>query len=245
MTVFNYCPDVVHTLFLGTFLIFIGSLLCDLRDVAPGANHAAKIAHIWDNVHKIYCDLDVTHSERIRSLKATDFRIDGDPYPMLKCKAAMCRHFMRVLEIALERYPNHDGMDPHRLRFITNANKFVDIVDQDVYHLSKDDGNAALSSTMACLTSYTVLSRNAIERGRTRYHMTFKFHWWWHLAKTCQRYNPRLGWVFSDEDWVGKIATIAHGASFARGDLRLVWPSVNKYLFGMELDIVFRKRFSM
>ena len=74
--------------------------------------------------------------------------------------------------------------------------------------------------------------------------MVYKFHLWYHLAKYMKICNVRSGWVFVDEDFVGRIATIAHAASYARGDLRLAKPLIDKYILGSALDITFNGRFS-
>ena len=109
--------------------------------------------------------------------------------------------------------------------------------------LSKVDADAAHAATWACLTSYSFVSRKSIEAMVHRYHLTFKWHWWAHLASDVRRYNVKLGQVFIDEDFVGRIAKIAHSASYARGDLRSMEPLFDKYLLGMELNLSMKDRF--
>ena len=60
-------------------------------------------------------------------------------------------------------------------------------------------------------------------QGRKLFHLTEKAHYSQHIALDCilLRYNPRFGWTYSDEDYMGKIAQIAKASTRARGPLRL------------------------
>ena len=40
------------------------------------------------------------------------------------------------------------------------------------------------------------------------FNVTFKSHLFWHMADQSQFVNPRSGWTYGEEDYVGKIARI-------------------------------------
>ena len=40
-----------------------------------------------------------------------------------------------------------------------------------------------------------------------------KFHWCYHIAQFARFQNPRTQWTYKNEDWVGRIATMAHSIS--------------------------------
>jgi hypothetical protein len=196
MTVFNYCPEIIHTLFLGTFLHISGSILSDMMDMVPGASHSLKCEAMWADIHNAYNILGIPHSERLPPLKPKMFKHLGDPIPCLHAKAAISKHFMRVLEhvLSMPKYTSLDHRHHHRCTVVGNANKFVDIVERSGYHVAPDQAQAGLRATMLCLTSYSYLARDAMDADKHAYHLTFKFHWWCHLAQVLEWYNPRTGW---------------------------------------------------
>ena len=81
---------------------------------------------------------------------------------------------MKVLEVLLDRYDSHDRLHAHRKRMVSNANAFVDVIDQEVFRVSMDEAAVAHRAAMACLTSYSFLGRDAIDRHIQRYHVSFQ-----------------------------------------------------------------------
>jgi hypothetical protein len=52
-----------------------------------------------------------------------------------------------------------------------------------------------------------------------------------HLPLQCAFINPRFVWTYKAEDWVGRVSTIAHSASFGTGSHKLYYKLVGKYQF--------------
>ena len=55
------------------------------------------------------------------------------------------------------------------------------------------------------------------------FHMTEKAHYVQHVGLDILKllYNPRFGWTYCDEDFMGKIAQIAKSSTRARGPLKI------------------------
>ena len=61
------------------------------------------------------------------------------------------------------------------------------------------------------------------QQRRQLFHLTEKAHYIQHIALDVLslRSNPRFGWTYGDEDYMGKIAQIGRASTRARGPLRL------------------------
>ena len=46
-------------------------------------------------------------------------------------------------------------------------------------------------------------------------------HYSWHIASVCQFYNPKAGWTYMDEDFVGKLGYMASRAVRGLGPNRV------------------------
>ena len=72
------------------------------------------------------------------------------------------------------------------------------------------------------LLHYTKL--HVVHKDREWYHLTIKFHYMYHLGEVCKFYNPRWGWNYADEDFVGRVARIAKRCAIANGPLKMTEP---------------------
>ena len=73
------------------------------------------------------------------------------------------------------------------------------------------------------------LSAWAEQEGRLCYHYTIKFHMLQHLALAAKYINPRFYWCFKAEDYVGKLAVMAHSVSMGVKSTRLAIKLCEKY----------------
>eukprot|EP00969_Alexandrium_andersonii_P197082 8707804-Alexandrium_andersonii.AAC.1 len=58
------------------------------------------------------------------------------------------------------------------------------------------------------------LKERALAQGTDLWHIVYKHHFAEHLAEAFAFMNPRVGWTFKAEDYVGRIAVLAHSCSF-------------------------------
>ena len=236
LTVFNYCPDIMHCCFLGVWLHIIANVLIWLEGKVEGNNQGTRVRNVYAMLKRAYDELDVPSSERVPELKRSTYR-EGADYPEMSCKAAHAKHLLPALELVIERVELNDRLDRHVVRCVKNANMFAHIIEQHEFALPPEEASRAIRCAHNAVGSYGVLAKASFFKKERLWCLVFKFHWWLHLAHACRRYNPRIGWVFMDEDWVGRIARIAHSSSFGRGDFKLSPILVEKYLLGMDVDL--------
>eukprot|EP00973_Karenia_brevis_P039070 5395803-Karenia_brevis.AAC.1 len=66
------------------------------------------------------------------------------------------------------------------------------------------------------------LSVHFLTLDATKYfQVTFKSNLFWHLAQQSEYCNLRLGWVYKEEDFVGRVDRIAASVVYGRGAVRL------------------------
>ena len=56
---------------------------------------------------------------------------------------------------------------------------------------------------------YNQLTNYSIEQGALRYNIVTKFHFGWHIVQMARWLNPKVGWTYIFEDFMGKIARSA------------------------------------
>ena len=84
---------------------------------------------------------------------------------------------------------------------------------------------AAAKEAHDCLLAvgcyHQALCNASMLRRRQLFHMTEKSHVCQHVALDLleSRYNPRYGWTYKDEDYMGKVAQVARACTRARGPL--------------------------
>ena len=74
-------------------------------------------------------------------------------------------------------------------------------------------------------------------QGRRLWNVVPKFHYWWHAAVFSKDSNPRAGWVFRDEDLVGRVTKIGHSCTFGTHSMYINVPVIHKYREAMSLRV--------
>ena len=74
------------------------------------------------------------------------------------------------------------------------------------------------------------------------FHVTFKSHLMWHLGYSCFFFNPRCGWCYRDESFVGRVAKVAQSVACGRGALRLGTSLAHKWRWILYLRMRGRMR---
>ena len=195
----------------------------------------------------MYKELAVPHSERITELSVfrivkgrTAYPLD---FPVLSRKAAQARHLLPVLCLLCSRKRSVTPEEKLRLIALESTERFFEIIETADHVPSAAQAAEALSVTEKALRSYCALARLAIDAGKKMWNVTTKFHYWWHAAYFCKYANPRKGWAFKDEDFVGRLARIGHACIFGTSSAQVSTPLVFKYLSGLRCRFTRRRRF--
>ena len=138
---------------------------------------------------------------------------------------------------------NTDGRYAHLVVVLQNLERFYAIMESYGHVIPVEPAEELFEVVHRCCVHYACLASDAAERGLKLFKITPKFHFWLHIAWMARYVNPRFAWCYADEDFVGKIATIAYASSFGRGPIKLGTSLMHRYLVALALRIHRRLKF--
>ena len=86
--------------------------------------------------------------------------------------------------------------------------------------LSEEEANGVVTVVDAFLRTQNDLAMIYWERGMRHYNVTFKSHLLWHMARQARFFNPRHGWTYRDESFVGSVAKVLHSVIKGGGAMK-------------------------
>jgi len=221
----------------------IGSSLWTLgMDVSVEGNLEERANFLQGRIFHHYSAQGVPHQERIKKLTWSmicSSRDMANPahYPDFHgCKAAHTRHLVGPVRAVAEEL-NTDGRLDHLVEVLRNLERFYSIMDSYGHFIPAESARDLFNAVHKCCVHYCCLAATAAERGLKLFLVTPKFHFWLHIAYFARYCNPKYAWCYANEDFVGKIAQVAHAASFGLGPLKLGPSLVHRYLVAMALRI--------
>ena len=136
-----------------------------------------------------------------------------------------------------------DVQDPDnpRKRIFKVFDKIED-VRQDVFSAEEYEGAWGLANGFA--KDYEILAAWASSEGRFLFNTMIKHHTFLHLAKDAVFYSPTYHWTFRSEDFVGKIAKLAHSVTMGTSAPRLSQKISAKYKILLRL-VLTRENFGL
>jgi hypothetical protein len=97
-----------------------------------------------------------------------------------------------------------------RLEALRMLVEFYSILNASGHHVCDRDAERVVSVVDAFLQKQNELAMIYWERRIKLYNVTFKSHLFWHMARQCKFLNPRRGWAYRDESFVGTVAKTIH-----------------------------------
>ena len=218
MTVFNVMIDVLHTWDQGCWSHLAGSVLKELvygRSTGNGSP-AEKLSQVWQQITYYYRLMESRN--RLANLTlgmiVHDVKSPNKVQPVLSAKAAETRDLIPVLAKVCEDISDGSLHAQHRLEAMKHAAAMQRVILEEPIVMSRAGKKALQDHTDSFLTHYSALRAWALESDFTAYHVVPKFHFTWHLPNQACFLNPAAVWTYKNEDWVGKVSTIAHSTSF-------------------------------
>jgi len=236
LNMFSICFDMMHVLEKGVLDYFCGSAIWTLvhESGLPGVFHG-RTAYVWDKIRAAWDHLEVPSSERLPREEfyhvfGTQTSAKPSSQPMLAGKAAHARHLVPALRIACEQITIEQGLerweDRQRLECLRLLEEFYDIVVPEGHYLPeasavrvKEIADEFLIRQNHLHALYGTLRPE--ERQLKHYQVTFKSHLFWHMADWAKWFNPRAGWCYGNERFVGKIARITRSVVMGGGAIHL------------------------
>ena len=170
-------------------------------------------------------------------------------YPELFCKAAVARHCIPALRIAVQ-----DMVDwaPDSLQCSDDIMLFSQLTALENFYaclfsqglwLSPEAGAEAASLLQTAGLHHQLLTDMFMRRGQKLFLVTEKTHYVQHIAQDCidLKLNPRFGWTYSDEDWMGRIAQVAKTCIRGRGPVKVSAPAIERWRTRMHTAWIRRR----
>ncbi len=169
---------------------------------------------------ELYTEFSI--GNKLQSLTVSMFSNGRDEFPFLKVKANEARHLLPcVLQLSRDWTRVGNEHDLHRLSAIQHLCRFYAACSSPNTFLSPEEIRVATESCRAFLLHYSWLTSESIGLGLCRWQMTVKFHYFAHAPEQLRYLNPRHGSCYAAESFIGKLAKIAHSASFGKSMERL------------------------
>ena len=111
--------------------------------------------------------------------------------------------------------------DAHRLRCFESLSFIYKSCTSNGWLIPGPEADELLEHCDRFLVHYNWLSTNAIASLRLDYNPVGKFHHCWHICDHAKFLNPKVGWCFQFEDFVGEMIKCARGCMHGT-PLRLV-----------------------
>ena len=234
ISVWHVCIDVLHTLELGVCQHVGASCLYMLAfDAGLDGPLANRLAALWRMVGECYDALGTPAGERLAHalfLAIWEKSKSAHPthYPQLHSKAAVARHSVPMLKLLLRRAAPATEAFGHATAVVEGLSLFYDVIRDNGMWLEADARQEAHDGLLHAGVHHQALCHLNMASGRKLWYMTEKTHYAQHIALDLMRtgFNPRFGWTYVDEDYVGRIAQVARaclrGARAFEGWIRLV-----------------------
>lgn len=210
----GYLPalDILHTLDQGLALRLAGGVLHTWCYGGASSEAAENLMSIWWEIQVAYETLGTT--EKLSNLNLSMFTNTKSPHatpPKLRCKAAECRHWIPALAVVARSKMN--SISPLSVHIAACleclASFYIALSGCKEVVLPAQTAEHAEKMLNDCLLHYSWLYQRSQENGNCKFHVTPKFHFAKHLAKSCRFLNPTKTWTYKSEDWVRQLATIA------------------------------------
>jgi hypothetical protein len=192
---------------------------------------AHRLGALFTRVQQLY--LERASPTRLTNLRLKMF-VDPDrphaAYPTLRAKGAETKHLLGIMaQIAEELSSPGSDHDLHRARLLSSISAFSDHMDACPMFPSEVQAAEARHHMQAFLKEAQWLKDRATAEGRMLWHIVPKHHMAEHMAEQFRFLNPRFVWTFRAEDFVGRVATLAHSVSFGTPARRLSTKIMEKY----------------
>jgi hypothetical protein len=199
---------------------------------------SAKLALLWNIIQDHYKAAGTTvRLNHLQLSMITDPDSPHQQFPYFKAKAAETRHLLPIMAQIARDYNTGSAHDQHRQAVLDHVLAFDVCLNSAGMFLTDQEASFALCSMQSALVHYQWLHCWAEAHDRRLWHIVPKFHMCLHMAQSAYFMNPQSVWTFRSEDYVGRIATLAHSVTFGCRRTRQSAPLLHKYLVCLHLRL--------
>lgn len=231
---FNVVLDVLHVLdHNGVAGHLLGSIIHMMVFTNENRTRAARegaLQTLWNRIQELYGELQVsTRLTNLNMSMVADIRQPFADYAHLRAvKGAETRHLVHVMAKIADEWARTEEQQ-HAARACLLLAFFYFLLDNAGMFPAPGDGSEMEQIMVEFLLEYAWLSAWATGCNRKLFHIVPKHHFARHLGTQCRWFNPRFGWTYKAESWVGKISHLAHSCTSGCRVTKLSLPLVEKY----------------
>lgn len=240
VTILNFVPDVMHTMYLGTHQYVLGSILKLLTHEIMPETPERNLEVVWTHIREYYRE-HRTPSQLNDLRVSMYFSRDRGPFPSLKAKAAEVRHLLGPMLYAFNKLCNEAIQQHQEIRLLLEAALQMEAVMDgcaDRYSLPPPAARQFREAAFAFMQLNTSLAHHYHPRGIALFHCTIKFHYLLHLGLISSYMSPKVGWCFGGEDFMQRIKSVVQASQRASGPHLVVAKTIRKYVQGMGLGMM-------
>ena len=229
--------DIMHVCDLGIVAHVIANVLWTMVFGDMSGDRHSNFATLWRRMKELYSEMSLRHALCGMELKQIcDPESPFKDYPHLRqVRAAESRHLLKVVSaLAVER-DSGSQMHRHRSLMCQGLVQFYDILESDHFYIT--DHGAFQDAAAQFQLHYQWLAKNAMDNGQKLWSVVPKHHFFEHLVEQGLFENPKMFWVYTGEDFVGRLCRIAHFALPGKPTHDLTSFLVERYLIGFHLRL--------
>ena len=227
ITIWCVCLDILHVLDLGVLQYFLGSCIWTLvwESKLPGG-----LLERQDHVWRLLCnEFDILGTDLSQRLPREDFfgvfgkqrGPNPSSFPALSAKAARIRHTLPAMQRVAQKIHADQQLDEDEHVLQRDAlgalTEFYAIVYAGGHVLAEAAAERIIDVVDAFLRKQNSLAMIYWGKNMKHYNVTFKSHLFWHMARHCKFFNPRHGWAYRDESFVGSVAVVVKSVISGNG----------------------------
>ena len=241
VNLFTIIPDTLHIVDKGVALHVLGNCLFQLIQETPEVEGPleARVQFVYFLLQREYAQQNVPARSRIPGLAmsmvcASEAR-NPSAYPLSGIKAAHVRHLVAALLPILEKFNRGSNLEAHRLQIVRLLHEYYEILMGHPAVLPKNKSTRLMVVVHSCICHYVFLANHYARAGKRLYLVPPKMHMWFHQGQMSRFLNPRAGWTYAGEDYVGRIARVAKAVVKGLGPTKVAPAVMRNYLVAAEV----------
>ena len=230
--------DIMHTMSLGVAQHVGANVLFELVwSAIPSGTLQQKLMEVWCSVKEYYSVNQVrTRVSKLTLAMITDTQRPQKVYPHLATKAKETEWLCRALETIWPQYMNKNiDVHCHIMRTLSLVVDIYTLASTDGIFHSDIDSLAIMDAVHNLQAHYNWLAKWAEDRNLRRWNTVYKHHMIGHIAEDSQWLHVRAGATYMDEDFMGRMKTVAKKCTGGTALYKLGATVIVKYTRGLYM----------
>ena len=206
VSILTKMPDFMHSKHLGTDMYFYASVLWMLCYQLLGNSALTNLETVWTELQRFAKRNGIKTYSNMRQSMFTNPLAPHGQFPRLKGRAAEIRALGKPLAHVWEMYRNPTDMQHTQVSLALRKNiAMEDILEDNKSNivLPRLEYERFRRAGFDFLVLFNALGGHFAELGRKLFNVTIKAHYVGHGILRARHINPRWGWCYSGEDFMG------------------------------------------